>query len=160
MLSKMRLKLKKGIAEVNVFAIRYDVIEIITVSTGHNMCTKHNINTLIVLHRLRRNGRVANLMCVCPCIVAYAQRRKTNQMPLNVLLHLKYAEHVSGTSMPIIRSSKPYVLLPPMVCSAWLLVVGGQEQAAGYVSLFLDAQPAARHLTPDNQQPCTAHHRR
>jgi len=28
------------------------------------------------------------------------------------------------------------------------------------VSLFLDAQPAALYLTPDNQQPGTAHHRR
>ena len=27
-------------------------------------------------------------------------------------------------------------------------------------SLFLDAHPAALHLTPDNQQPSTAHHRR
>ena len=38
----------------------------------------------------------------------------------------------SGTSMTIIRSSRLYVcvLLPPMVCSAWLLVVGGQEQGS------------------------------
>ena len=48
------------------------------------------------------------------------------------------------------------VLLPLMVCSDWLLVVGGQVQAAGCASrkrdvarlpratsLFLDAQPAA-----------------
>jgi hypothetical protein len=27
-------------------------------------------------------------------------------------------------------------------------------------SFFLDPQPAALHLTPDNQQPSTAHHRR
>ena len=27
------------------------------------------------------------------------------------------------------------------------------------ISLLLDAQPAALHLTPDNQQPSTAHHR-
>jgi hypothetical protein len=27
-------------------------------------------------------------------------------------------------------------------------------------SLFLDAQPTALHLTPDNQQRSTAHHRR
>jgi hypothetical protein len=27
-------------------------------------------------------------------------------------------------------------------------------------SLFLDAYPAAQHLTPDNQEPSTAHHRR
>jgi len=32
--------------------------------------------------------------------------------------------------MPIIRSSRLYVLLPPMVCSAWLLVVGGQVQSS------------------------------
>ena len=88
-----------------------------------------------------------------------------------------------------------------MVCSAWLLVVGGQVQgsrlcvqeegcctsfntplpsvqclvagcriqaqgsrkrdfAHGATSLFLDAQPAALHLTPDNQQPSSAHHGR
>ena len=27
------------------------------------------------------------------------------------------------------------------------------------ISLYLDAWPAALHLTPDNQQPSTAHHR-
>jgi hypothetical protein len=32
-------------------------------------------------------------------------------------------------------------------------------QAEG-CSSCLDAQPAALHLTPDNQQPSTAHHRR
>jgi len=37
-------------------------------------------------------------------------------MALNALLHLLYTQHVSGTSMPIIRSSR--VLLPPVVCSA------------------------------------------
>ena len=59
------------------------------------------------------------------------------------------------------------VLLPSMVCSAWLLVVGGQVRGSrlcvqkrnAAASLFLDSQPAALHLTPDNQQPSTAHHR-
>ena len=41
--------------------------------------------------------------------VLCAYRRKTNYMPLNGLLHLQYAQHVSGTSMPIIRSSRLYV---------------------------------------------------
>ena len=46
------------------------------------------------------------------------------------------------------------MLLPPMVCSAWLLPVGVRFRAAGYASrkrdaarreafLFLDAHPAA-----------------
>ena len=65
------------------------------------------------------------------------------------------------------------VLLPPMLCRAWLLVVGGQVQGSrlgvqeeGYctashaISLFLDALPAALHMTPNNQQPSTAHHGR
>jgi hypothetical protein len=43
------------------------------------------------------------------------------------------------------------VLLPPMVCSAWLLVVGSQVQGSRLCIL---------HLTPNNQQPNTAHHRR
>ena len=62
------------------------------------------------------------------------------------------------------------VLLQPMECSAWLLVVGGQVQGSRLcvqeegccttaTSLILDAWPAAMHLTPDNQQPSTALHR-
>ena len=51
-------------------------------------------------------------------------------MSLNALLHLRHAQHVLGTSMPMIRSSRLCVLLPPMVCSAWLLVVGGQLQGS------------------------------
>ena len=64
------------------------------------------------------------------------------------------------------------VLLPPMVCSAWLLVVGGQVQSSRLcvwverycmtcraTSLSLDAHPVALHLTPHNQQPSTVHHR-
>jgi len=35
-----------------------------------------------------------------------------------------------------------------------------KRDAARAASLFLDSQPAALHLTPDNQQPNTAHHRR
>ena len=59
------------------------------------------------------------------------------------------------------------VLLQPIVCSACLLIVGGQFRAAGCesmkrdaASIFLDAQPVALHLIPDNQQQSTAHHRR
>ena len=51
------------------------------------------------------------------------------------------------------------VLLPPMVCSAFLLVVGVRKRDSA-ASLFLNAHPAALHLAPDNQQPSTAHHRR
>ena len=62
------------------------------------------------------------------------------------------------------------VLLPPVVCSAWLLVVGVRCRAASYASrkrnvqrratsLFLDSQPAVLYPNPDNQQPSTAHHR-
>jgi len=39
-------------------------------------------------------------------------------MSLNALLHLQYDQHISGTSMPIIRSSRLCVLLSRMVCSA------------------------------------------
>ena len=62
------------------------------------------------------------------------------------------------------------VLLPPMVCSALLLVVGGQVQAASYASrrgMLHDVQHPSSgriacclHLTPDNEQQSTAHHRR
>ena len=65
------------------------------------------------------------------------------------------------------------VLLPPMVCSALLLVVGGKVQSSRVcvrdegccwtsraTSLIPDAHPAVLHLTADNQLPSTAHHRR
>ena len=65
------------------------------------------------------------------------------------------------------------VLLPPMVCSAWLLVVGVRCRAAGYASSKSDVarlkscnitlpghKPTLLNLTPDNNQPSTAHHRR
>ena len=42
------------------------------------------------------------------------------------------------------------VLLPPTVCSAWLLVVGSQVQAAGYVSRKRDV---ARMAWPVVQYP-------
>ena len=61
---------------------------------------------------------------------------------------------VLGTSIPNIWSYRLCVLLPPMVCSAWLMVVGGQVkgsrlwvQAEGCcttrraASLYLDSQP-------------------
>ena len=50
------------------------------------------------------------------------------------------------------------VLLPPMVCSAWLLVVGGQVQAAGYASRKRDvARRIACCSAPDPRQPATKH---
>ena len=84
------------------------------------------------IHNATRQFRL-DLMSVCPCIVAYASRR-TNYMPLNGSLHLRYAQHVSGTSMPIIRRWRICVLLPPMVCDA--LVAGCWRSDAG--------QPAMR----------------
>ena len=61
----------------------------------------------------------------------YAQKRKTNQMSLNALLHLCYAQHFSGTSMPIIRSSRLYVCYYRLWCAMpSLLVVGGQVQGS------------------------------
>ena len=38
--------------------------------------------------------------------------------------------------------------------------IGMLRDCSRATSLFLNAQPAALHLTPDNQQPSTAHHRR
>jgi len=50
-------------------------------------------------------------------------------MLLNGLLHLLSAEHVSGTYMPIIGSSRLYVCYYRIWCvMPWLLVVGGQVQ--------------------------------
>ena len=41
------------------------------------------------------------------------------------------------------------VLLPPMVCSAWLLVVGGQVQEAGYASRKGDVAQRATSIFLD-----------
>jgi len=50
-------------------------------------------------------------------------------MQLNALLHLKSAQHISGTYMPIIRSSRLYFCYYRIWCvMPWLLVVGGQVQ--------------------------------
>ena len=64
------------------------------------------------------------------------------------------------------------VLLPPMACIAWLLVIGGQVQTAGYASRKRDVArlqscniPLHGHIAccfapnPDNQQLSTTHHR-
>jgi hypothetical protein len=98
---------------------------------------------------------------------------KKNQLDVTVctLLHL-YAQNVSGTSMPIIRSSRLHVC----ICRLWCAVLGcwlsevrfradwcaSRKRAVSRsaTTLFLDAHPATLHLTPDNQQPSTAHHRR
>jgi len=52
-------------------------------------------------------------------------------MLLNALLHLQSAQHVSGTYMPIIRSSRLYLCCYRKWCVIpWLLVVGSQEQGS------------------------------
>ena len=66
---------------------------------------------------------ILNFMSVCPCIAAIAQRRKNNQMPLNGLL------------LNMFRA-----LLCP-------------SSGARATSLIPKAQPAALHLTSNNQQP-------
>jgi len=53
-------------------------------------------------------------------------------MSLHALLHLRYAQHVSGTSMHIIRSSRLYVCYCRLWCAmlgCWLLEV--RFRAAG-----------------------------
>jgi hypothetical protein len=52
-------------------------------------------------------------------------------MPLNGLLHVHYAQYVSGTFMPIIKSSRLYACYYRLWCALpWLLVVGGQVQSS------------------------------
>ena len=51
-------------------------------------------------------------------------------MPLNGLLHLQYAQHFSGTSVPYHQELETIcMLLLPMVCDA--LVAGGRRSGAG-----------------------------
>ena len=52
-------------------------------------------------------------------------------MLLDGLLHLYYAQHVSGTYMPIIRSSRLYLCYYRIWCvMPRLLVVGGQVHSS------------------------------
>jgi len=85
-------------------------------------------------------------------------------MLLNALLHLLSAQHVSGTYMPIIRSSRLDLCHCRIWCvMPWLLMVGGQVQdsrlcvryegSCRTASHIPEAQPAALHLTADHQQP-------
>jgi len=68
-------------------------------------------------------------------------------MSLNIFLHLWYARHVSGTSMPIIRSSRIYVCYYPLWCEVlhyWLS--GIRCRAAGCASRKRDAARRATSL--------------
>ena len=91
--------------------------------TRRRMCGQHSLLRVSVRCYINPGYAVlltavfVALMCVCPCIVAYAHRRKLNYMSLNALLYLWYAQHVSGTSMPIIRSSRLYVCYFRLWCS-------------------------------------------
>jgi len=54
-------------------------------------------------------------------------RREENQLDTTELLLLLSAQHVSGTYMPIIRSSRLYLCYYRIWCvMPWLLVVCGQ----------------------------------
>jgi len=69
-------------------------------------------------------------------------------MSLNALLHLRYAQHVLGTSMPIIRSSRLYVCYYRLWCAVlgcWLS--GARCRAAGCESKQRDAAQIAASLT-------------
>ena len=95
--------------------------------------------------------------------------KKTNCMSLNTLLRLWYTQHVSGTSMPIIRSWKLYVCCYHLWCAVlgyWLL--GVRCRAAGCQSRKRDAArlsscsiplPGRKACcpAPDPQQPATKH---
>ena len=57
--------------------------------------------------------------------------REGNQLDDNGLLHLQSAQHVSGTYMPIIRSSRLYLCYYRIWCvMPCLQVVGGQVQGS------------------------------
>ena len=81
---------------------------------------------------------VSSLMCVCPCIVAYAYRK--NQLDAtewfialvicSTCFGHFYAHHQELETICL--------LLPPMVYMPWLLVVGGQVHVVGYESGMRD----------------------
>jgi hypothetical protein len=84
-------------------------------------------------------------------------------MLLNALLQLQSAQHVSGTHMPIIRSSSRYLLLPHMLCNA--LVAGSrlfgvelQAMCPGWGKLCHNFPPPGRIAccsTPNSRPPAT-----
>ena len=95
---------------------------------------------------------------------------KEKQLDATGLLHLKYAQHVSGTFMPIIRSSRLYMCYYRLWCAKpWLLVVGGQVQdsrlcvwSEGCYSIPVEQHPSSRTHSllsaPDLQQATKASH--
>jgi len=82
-------------------------------------------------------------------------------MLLNALLHLQSAQHVSGTYMPIIRSSRLYLCYCRIwYVMPWLLVVGSQEQGSrlcvrveGNCAQFPSSRTHILPLTDDHQKP-------
>ena len=76
----------------------------------------------------------------CTCV-----ENKNQLDSLNALLHLRYAQHVSGTSMPIIRSSILYVRYYRLWCAVlgcWLS--GVRCRTAGYASRQRDVARQSR----------------
>jgi len=72
-------------------------------------------------------------MCVVTAQTNLMLRREEKQTRCHwtCVLHLQYARHISGTSMPIIRSSRPYVCYYRLWCAMpWFLVVRGQMQGS------------------------------
>ena len=107
-------------------------------------------------------------MCVCPCIVAYEEEEKQTRCHWMVycaynmlnMFRALYAHHQELETI--------CVLLPPMVRSAWLLVVGGQVQDSTLCvqkegccttpscNIPLSGRTAC-YPAPDPRQPATKH---
>jgi hypothetical protein len=64
-------------------------------------------------HRLSQNVYLTKirsvLMCTVPCIVAINEEEESTRCYLVFLLHLRKAQQVSGSTTPIIRSSRLYL---------------------------------------------------
>jgi len=64
---------------------------------------------------------ITNLICFCPCIINVSKVIQKNQLDATITIYwsLRSAQHVSGTTMPIIRRSR--VLYSG--CCLWYLVL-------------------------------------
>ena len=91
------------------------------IKTGIDCFFQHFLTSLLVLALLRfstykmslsdsRNGQYEGIklfvMFIGPCIIVITEEQKTNQMPLIILLYFLQVQHVTGITMPIIRSSR------------------------------------------------------
>ena len=98
-------------------------------------------NSWVLINRGSRDRLLSETKCwmtgacviSCPNHKSKAQRREEKPTRCHWMVYFTYniTQHVSGTCMPIIRSSRLYMCYYRLWCAMpWLLVVGGQVQGS------------------------------